>query len=193
VPRTLRPLPTDPEGQWGLRVLLSPDPTRSGRAFALDESLVVGRSGRDRLVFADPRMSRQHVLLQRQGPVFGASDLSSKNGTTVNGDTITRVSLHQGDLVRAGDTLMLFGRLDIDLPLPKVPDGTDADTLEARILGNEPETAEEARPQDPREALIVALTRCKGNVSEVARLLGSNRKQVYRWLKRHDLDPKAYR
>ena len=122
----------------------------------------------------------------RAAPVFGASDLSSKNGTTVNGDTITRVSLHQGDLVRAGDTLMLFGRLDIDLPLPKVPDGTDADTLEARILGNEPETAEEARPQDPREALIVALTRCKGNVSEVARLLGSK-------LKRHDLDPKAYR
>jgi len=193
VPRTLRPLPTEPEGQWGLRVLMSPDPTRAGRAFGLEETLVVGRSGRDRLVFADPRMSRQHLRLIRIGCVFGATDLRSKNGTTVNGSPIQTVSLRQGDLVRAGDTLMLFGRLDRELPLPPVPAGADADQVEAWMLGTEPETQEEPKPQDPRDALIAALKRCKGNVSEVARLLGSNRKQVYRWLKRHGLDAKDYR
>ena len=154
---------------------------------------MLGRSGRDRLVFADPRMSRQHLRLVRRGPVFGVIDLKSKNGITVNGQDVKVCSLHQGDLLRAGDTLMLFGRLDLDIPLPRLPKDADADSIEARMLGMEPETEEEARPQDPREALVAALTRCEGNVSEVARLLGSNRKQVYRWLKRHKLDPKDYR
>ena len=193
MPRTLRPILTEPEGSWGLRVLLSPDPTRSGRAFPVAGELVLGRSGRDRLVFADPRMSRQHLRLVRRGAVFGVRDLKSTNGTSVNGQPISSSGLHQGDLLRAGDTLLLFGRLDVELPLPPLPPGADADAVEARMLGAEPETPEEVAPQDPREALIAALTRCKGNVSEVARLLGSDRKQVYRWLKRHGLDPKEFR
>ena len=154
---------------------------------------MLGRSGRDRLVFADPRMSRQHLRLLRRGPVFGVIDLDSKNGITVNGQEVKACSLHQGDLLRAGDTLMLFGRLDLEIPLPRLPKDADPDAVEARMLGTEPDTQEEIRPQDPREALVAALTHCGGNVSEVARLLNSNRKQVYRWLKRHGLDPKDFR
>ena len=183
----------EPEGSWGVRVLLSPDATRSGRAFPVTTEIVLGRSGRDRLVFADPRMSRQHLRLVRRGAVFGVRDLESKNGTSVNGRPITSLPLQQGDLVRAGDTLLLFGRLDVELVLPPLPPGADADTVVARMVGLEPETQEEAPSQDPRADLIAALRSCSGNVSEVARLLGSDRKQVYRWLKRHGLDPKDYR
>ena len=66
----------EPEGSWGVRVLLSPDATRSGRAFPVTTEIVLGRSGRDRLVFADPRMSRQHLRLVRRGAVFGVRDLA---------------------------------------------------------------------------------------------------------------------
>jgi transcriptional regulator of acetoin/glycerol metabolism len=40
-----------------------------------------------------------------------------------------------------------------------------------------------------REQLIALLAQCDGNVSEVARLAGRNRKQVYRWMASYALEP----
>jgi len=44
-----------------------------------------------------------------------------------------------------------------------------------------------------RERLVELLSRHRGNVSEVARALGRSRLQVYRWLRRHQLQPRSYR
>ena len=41
----------------------------------------------------------------------------------------------------------------------------------------------------PREELIALLEKCDGNVSRVAELVQRNRKQVYRWMKQHAVDP----
>jgi hypothetical protein len=47
---------------------------------------------------------------------------------------------------------------------------------------------------DPiQEALVTALSRHRGNVSEVARELGKARAQVHRWLRRFGLDPRSFR
>ena len=40
-----------------------------------------------------------------------------------------------------------------------------------------------------REQLIALLAQCDGNVTEVARLVGRNRKQVYRWMASYALEP----
>jgi transcriptional regulator with GAF, ATPase, and Fis domain len=44
-----------------------------------------------------------------------------------------------------------------------------------------------------RARLIALLTQFRGNVTEVAKALGRSRLQVYRWLHKHQLDPRSYR
>ena len=44
-----------------------------------------------------------------------------------------------------------------------------------------------------RELLVHLLTLYRGNVVQIARHVGKNRTQVYRWLRRHDLAPDDYR
>lgn len=53
----------------------------------------------------------------------------------------------------------------------------------------------EAPDDEPpsREELVQLLTTHGGNVAQVARALSRHRQQVYRWLKRFDLDAEAYR
>jgi len=54
-------------------------------------------------------------------------------------------------------------------------------------------TAPQRRSPPTREALIEVLQTEQGVVSEVARVMGRSRKQVYRWLERYELDPESYR
>jgi len=44
-----------------------------------------------------------------------------------------------------------------------------------------------------REELVALLEQTHGRVSEVATALGKDRRQIYRWLRRHDLDPELFR
>ncbi len=52
---------------------------------------------------------------------------------------------------------------------------------------------EESAPDPRREALAEALARHRGNVSEVARELGKDRKQVQRWMRRFGLSAASFR
>jgi len=46
---------------------------------------------------------------------------------------------------------------------------------------------------DLRRDLVLKLVETKGNVSEVARLMGKARQQIQRWLRRFDLDPDSFK
>ncbi|MEZ4469901.1 MAG: sigma 54-interacting transcriptional regulator [bacterium] len=61
--------------------------------------------------------------------------------------------------------------------------------------GAPPPAAEplDAEAEARKQALIDALTRTGGNVSEVARLLGLSRNAIHRWLNRFELDAAAFR
>jgi two-component system NtrC family response regulator len=48
-------------------------------------------------------------------------------------------------------------------------------------------------PEPSRDALERALTEAEGNVSRAAKRHGWHRTQLYRWLRRHGLDPAAFR
>ncbi len=56
-----------------------------------------------------------------------------------------------------------------------------------------PEDVPDARDVELRRELLVRLGEAKGNVTEVARAMGKARQQVQRWLRRFDIDPRAYR
>jgi DNA-binding NtrC family response regulator len=78
------------------------------------------------------------------------------------------------------------GMLDDDMLQAAGADAEDPPVSSARH-GTSPPAARESPP--PREELIALLERCDGNVSKVAELVQRNRKQVYRWMKQHAVDP----
>ncbi len=99
-------------------------------------------------------------------------------------------------------------RLALDLPAPRPGDGVielDADSLRGELAAmapthRDPTPTAPSRPSPPRTrapptraVLEDLLTAAGGNVAEVARHLGVARRQVYRWLQRHELDAESYR
>jgi transcriptional regulator of acetoin/glycerol metabolism len=44
-----------------------------------------------------------------------------------------------------------------------------------------------------KEELVAALTKTRGNISEISRTMGKTRMQIHRWMKRFNLDPETFR
>ena len=44
-----------------------------------------------------------------------------------------------------------------------------------------------------KDELVAALTKTKGNISEISRTMGKTRMQIHRWMKRFGLDPESFR
>lgn len=73
------------------------------------ETLVAGRAGDAQLCLEkDPHFSRYHFRLEIQPPECHILDLTSRNGTLVNGDRVTKRLLRDGDLISGGKTRIRF-------------------------------------------------------------------------------------
>ncbi len=77
--------------------------------FALQqEQMTIGRSAGNELVLADPEVSRRHVRVLRRADGYAVEDIGSTNGTFVNGQRISHLTLLQdGDTIDLGDTVRL--------------------------------------------------------------------------------------
>jgi predicted component of type VI protein secretion system len=76
-----------------------------GREQTLQAGATIGREGCD-VNLMDPEVSRRHATIRDQGGRLGIEDLGSTNGTYVNGQRITVVTvLTDGDTVRLGNTI----------------------------------------------------------------------------------------
>ena len=86
-----------------------------GRAFEFKEhdTFIVGRSARAqfRLPLKDPSLSRVHFMVEVNPPQCRLTDLGSTNGTKVNGRKISAADLVDGDLIEAGQTVLLFSMM----------------------------------------------------------------------------------
>lgn len=82
----------------------------SGNELVIDSDLIsLGRSHENQVVVADPRASRRHALIQREGERFWLEDLGSTNGTYHNGARVReRIPLQDGDRIRIGATEFTF-------------------------------------------------------------------------------------
>jgi eukaryotic-like serine/threonine-protein kinase len=87
-----------------------------GREFEFEEhdTFIVGRSARAqfRLPLKDTSLSRIHFMVEVNPPQRRLTDLGSTNGTKVNGRKISAVDLVDGDLIEAGQTVLLFSMMD---------------------------------------------------------------------------------
>ncbi len=66
------------------------------------ESVVIGRDASCDLVVDSPLVSRRHLVVGHVGGKWQARDLQSSNGTFINGERITEVSVDSGAVARLG-------------------------------------------------------------------------------------------
>lgn len=72
------------------------------------EKLIFGRESNCEIQMYDQGLSRQHTLIERKGNSYFISDLSSTNGTYVNGSLILTRELKSNDLIRMGRVELRF-------------------------------------------------------------------------------------
>jgi diguanylate cyclase (GGDEF)-like protein len=87
----------------------------AGKVVALDgkDQFVIGRGHRADIRIEDPGVSREHCRIVRRQEQLFLQDLSSRNGTILNGDRIVCVPLHPGDRVQLGpNTVVQLGVFD---------------------------------------------------------------------------------
>ena len=96
-----------------------PTPTRAKRfhlrmvkgvpaygVYFIDKVTRVGRSEDSDIFLVDPSVSRAHAIVEFDGDAPVVRDLSSTNGTFVNGERIANRRLMSGDLLTFGNTQM---------------------------------------------------------------------------------------
>ena len=84
-----------------------------------NEPVTIGRHPRSTIVIDHDTLSRRHCVLEPGPEGWRLRDLSSRNGTFVNGVRVTEHQLVHGDTVRAGGAIMRF------------TDGRDAPLIES--------------------------------------------------------------
>jgi len=85
--------------------------------------VTLGRASTNHLTMADPKASRLHAILERVGSAWCVRDLSSRNGTFVNGERISSEQpLTNGDEIRIGDTRLVFRSTSVDPGLQTIAD-----------------------------------------------------------------------
>lgn len=125
-------------------------PTPARRFPLQTEQATVGRSAGNDLVLADPEISRRHIRVVRRADGFAVEDIGSTNGTFVNGQRISHLTLLQdGDTIDLGDTVRLrFLAQSAAPPVPLAPivpaEAIDKPTLTGSAPVPRPEAYEPA-------------------------------------------------
>jgi pSer/pThr/pTyr-binding forkhead associated (FHA) protein len=85
-----------------------PNPINQGLLEAVSQkaSVTVGRSEQNDVQVLDPKVSRFHCKIEKTVRGLMLIDLSSKNGTYVNGVKINNALLEPGDVLRLGDNTL---------------------------------------------------------------------------------------
>ena len=81
----------------------------AGQTMNLTEQVTtLGSIAGNTIVLSDPAVSRKHVGINRTDQGYEMADLGSTNGIYVNGHRMPKKLLESGDLMRVGNTEMVF-------------------------------------------------------------------------------------
>jgi TolB protein len=82
---------------------------RIGQELSLRKELSIGRAEDNDLQLPDPKVSRHHARIRREGATYILTDLGSANGTLVDGTRLSAPhALKQGERIVIGDTEMAY-------------------------------------------------------------------------------------
>lgn len=82
--------------------------TNIGKDYPVSPNMVLGRDRTCSVVLEDAWASRKHARIYQEGGFYHIEDLTSGNGTYLNGVKISRSPLTQGDRIRIGETVLVF-------------------------------------------------------------------------------------
>lgn len=86
------------------------DGSQRGRVFdGLELPVTIGREEGNTIQLNDDRVSRFHVKVQEDHDRMLLTDLTSTNGTQVNGEEVQLRVLKHGDLITIGRSVLLYG------------------------------------------------------------------------------------
>jgi len=109
---------------------------------ALDTGLSIGRAEDNDLQLADPKVSRHHARVHKEGTTYVLEDLGSANGTLVNGVPLTEPhTLQHGERITVGDVELTY----------EEPGRSSEDTViaPASVAGEQPKLAKQPVPPPP--------------------------------------------
>src|SRR5690348_18279787 len=72
------------------------------------QEVTIGRQSSNHLCIADKSVSRQHCVIRRTTEGFRIQNLSTINGTVINGKKVDEQILTHGDKIRIGDTIFHY-------------------------------------------------------------------------------------
>jgi pSer/pThr/pTyr-binding forkhead associated (FHA) protein/N-acetylmuramoyl-L-alanine amidase len=97
--------------------------------------VTLGRDPRSSLVLADPQVSRHHAQISRTPQGYYITDLGSASGLYVNGQPYKQKGLQPGDVIRLGDTELVF-QAPVGRPASVAPvRSTDSSSTAWLVLG----------------------------------------------------------
>jgi len=88
----------------------------AGQEYEFEQAAILGRLDSNDIPVKDPKASREHAKLYKQGTAFAIVDLNSSNGTMVNGESITKRVLKDGDEIGIGLVRMRYELTDAEKP-----------------------------------------------------------------------------
>ncbi len=101
--------------------LIFTDGPRKGDEIPIEAfEIILGRSRKVDIFIDDEKLSRQHSKIVRSGLGYRLLDLSSRNGTFVNGMRVLEHPLTSFDVIELGDSKIKFLILDMGLHDPKI-------------------------------------------------------------------------
>ena len=78
-------------------------------AYPVEESgTIYGRAGGALVQFMDPEVSKRHMKIDLKGKEWWLLDMSSKNGTYLNGERVQSGFLQSGEKILIGNTTLYF-------------------------------------------------------------------------------------
>ena len=81
---------------------------KGSRFLITHEGATVGRSASSGVFLDDVTVSRAHAVVEKQGTAFVLRDSGSLNGTYVNNESVSEISLKSGDQIQIGKFHLLF-------------------------------------------------------------------------------------
>jgi len=79
---------------------------------SLADETSIGRAPENTIILADPRLSKIHARILREGDGWVLQDAGSRNGSRVNGQERSRCALEDGDVVKLGPVELVFHAAD---------------------------------------------------------------------------------
>ncbi len=143
------------------------------RRFVLPEgtTLILGRDPGSDLPLLDPGVSRRHAEVRAIGETLHLQDLSSRNGTWLNGQRVGKAQAHVGDLVSFGPVELAIVEEAAPRVVATVPYALDgaATMLRERPMRSQAEAVEAVAGK--RLAQLVAVAQRLGGLARLEALL----------------------